>query len=83
MRVANAESYVGAKLPNGPFMRYETGVALNMGSSVLRTVAALFPALILSLRALRSRGLLESTILRERDEIKIFEAQIVFLQTVH
>ena len=59
--MANAESYVGAKLPNGPFIRYDTGVALNMGSSVRSTVPALLPALVLSLRAVRSRGLVEST----------------------
>ena len=34
---------------------------MNMGSSVRRTVAALLPALIRSLRAVRFRGLLEST----------------------
>ena len=41
-------------------------MALNIGSSVRRTVAALFPPLTLSLRAVRLSGLLESTGERER-----------------
>ena len=62
--MAKDESYVGAKDPKGPYIRYDTGVAFIIGSSVLRTVAALLPIRTWSLSTVKSTALLESTVER-------------------